>query len=308
MTRRGIAGLDDDDLDEELDTGGGDSGAGAIPAQAAETEQVLAQGRPRPALTLADLPDPVETEASGPLTAEEEEILQLCMRGIAQFKDSWWVNAKALANVNGRRLYRKTHATFQEFAREHFGKSSSSAYEEITAYAVGELLSARADTPFESPSNALSARADIGKKAAVALNPITKERGAEVSVAVHETIVDAAGKRVPVRAIKGIVQQIARESDKAPLTDEQLLERARQLAAEDAGAPKVSAGQDQGQGGGEAPALAALRAAVDTLKDVHGAFAPAKVAQAREAAAEDAERLLGEARGWAQKVLDRTDR
>ncbi|MEU4265597.1 hypothetical protein ACYCCF_30630 [Streptomyces argenteolus] len=191
---------------------GQQSGLPEVPSSVSGGPDALvtfAQGRADKAMTLADLPDSVETpEASGDLNAEEEFILGLCMKGIRQFENAWWVMAKALANVNARRLYRKTHPSFEAFARDTLNKSRPMAYEEITAYAVGELASARADSSFEGNSNNVSTRADIGKKAAIALNPITKAYGPEVAVAVHETIVDASGKSVPVKALTGVVKQL----------------------------------------------------------------------------------------------------
>ncbi|MET8502898.1 hypothetical protein [Streptomyces microflavus] len=193
----------------------------------------FAQGRAEKLMTLADLPDPVDTPAAtGDLSADEEEILALCMRGIKQFEDAWWVMGKAMANISSRRLYRKTHATFAEFARDIFKKSRPIAYEEMTSYAIGELLSARADKAFEEDSNGMSARADtpvIGKKAAGALNPITKDYGPEVSIAVHETIRNATGETVTVKALTGIVQQLPRKRDEE-LTQEELTARARKAA------------------------------------------------------------------------------
>ncbi|MFI8008265.1 hypothetical protein [Streptomyces sp. NPDC086010] len=193
----------------------------------------FAQGRPEKVMTLADLPEPEENpHATGDLSAEEEQLLALCMRGIKQFEDAWWVMGKAMANISSRRLYRQTHASFAEFARDVFKKSRPIAYEEMTSYAIGELLSARADTPFEGKSNGVSARADtpvIGKKAAGALNPITKDYGPETSIAVHETIKDATGT-VTVKAITGIVQQLPRKQEQE-LTQAELTARVREVAA-----------------------------------------------------------------------------
>lgn len=112
-------------------------------------------------MTIADLPEPIETpHAAGDLSDEEEQILALCMRGVRQFEEAWWVMGKAMANINSRRLYRKTHASFEDSARDTFNKSRPLAYEEMTSYKIGELLSARADKVFESESNDLSVRAD----------------------------------------------------------------------------------------------------------------------------------------------------
>ncbi|MEU0023349.1 hypothetical protein ABZ173_37615 [Streptomyces rochei] len=260
----------------------------------------FAQGRPEKMMTLADLPEPIETpDATGDLSEDEEQILALCMRGIQQFEDAWWVMGKAMANINNRRLYRKTHATFADFAREVFGKSRPSAYEEMTSYAIGELLSARADRAFEGKSNGVSSRADtpsITKKAAGALNPITKDYGPETSVAVHETIKDATGQTVTVKALTGIVQQLPRKQDQE-LSQEQLTALVRELA--------VKAGNERQTSDSQASAVAALRIAVKQLEDAHRALAPARVKKALEEDASGAATLLADAKSAAERAAAR---
>ncbi|WP_351233289.1 hypothetical protein [Streptomyces sp. NPDC002133] len=264
----------------------------------------FAQGRAEKMMTFDDLPDPVETpDASGDLSHEEEQVLDLCMRGIKQFENAWWVMGKALANINARRLYRKTHNTFEDFCRDVLNKSRPTAYEEMTSYPIGELLSARADKSFEAQSNGMSARADttIGKKAAAALSSITQDYGAEVSVAFVETVQDAAGKKVPVKAITGLVQQLPRRQDHE-LTPEELLARARQLVTK-AMNPE---GESEGAGfAGVSPALACLRDAVSDLRAAYQKLTPAKVKQALADAPEEAAELLTEAERAAIRVSNR---
>ncbi|MGW1044770.1 hypothetical protein [Streptomyces sp. NPDC002547] len=258
-------------------------------------------------LTFADLPEPVETpEATGDLSEEEEQILALCMRGVKQFEDAWWVMGKAMANISARRLYRKTHTTFADFARDVFNKSRPIAYEEMTSYAIGELLSARADKVFEENSNGVSARADIpsiGKKAAGALNPITKDYGAETSVAVHETIKDTTGTTVTVKAITGIVQQLPRREEKE-LTQDELTALARELAANTA-KPGSEGQQEQAHDEGTTVALDALRSAVTQLKAAHRALAPASVKKALEENPDESMKILASARETAVKAASR---
>ncbi|MEV6080977.1 hypothetical protein AB0L80_38650 [Streptomyces sp. NPDC052069] len=260
----------------------------------------FAQGRAEKPLLLADLPDPVETpDAMGDLSEEEEQILALCIRGIRQFEDAWWVMGKAMANISSRRLYRKTHATFADFAREVFQKSRPIAYEEMTSYAIGELLSARADKAFEGKSNDVSARADIpviGKKVAGALNPITKDYGAEASVAVHETIKDATGKTVTVKAITGIVQQLPRKEERE-LTQDELTALAREVAAN---TPRTGDGV-------QPSALDVLRSAVTQLEAAHRALAPAGVKKALELDAAETAKVLASAKTTADKAAARAN-
>ncbi|MEU6332047.1 hypothetical protein ABZ851_33045 [Streptomyces sp. NPDC047049] len=270
----------------------------------------FAQGRAEKMLTFADLPDPVETPgATGDLSQEEEEILALCMQGIKQFENAWWVMGKAMANINARRLYRKTHRTFEDFAQDIFNKSRPLAYEEMSSYAIGELLSARADKAFEGNSNDVSARADIpviGKKAAGALNPITKDYGAEVSVAVHETIEDTTGQKVAVKAIKGIVQQLPRKAEKE-LTQDELTALARELATAQPQDGRESGGRqgESERASRDTPALDALRAAVSELESAHRALAPAKIKKALEENPDQAAKILADAKATADKASNR---
>ncbi|MEU7158903.1 hypothetical protein [Streptomyces chrestomyceticus] len=304
------------------------SAAGTLPGQQGSTlpevpstfsngvstqpEVSFAQGRAEKMMLLSDLPDPVETpEATGDLSQEEEEILALCMRGVKQFENAWWVMGKAMANINARRLYRKTHATFEDFARDVFDKSRPLAYEEMTSYAIGELMSARADRAFEDNSNKVSARADItiGKKAAGALNPVTKDYGPEVAVAVHETITDATGKSVPVKVLKGVITQLPRKKEQE-LTQEELTTLARELATKQEQLTRdadSNGKQTENRQPEPSAALTGLRSAVAQMQAAHRALAPAKVKQALQDAPDEAARLLTEAKQYADKVKNRAD-
>lgn len=276
----------------------------ALPGGFGGTVVTFAQGRAEKMLTFEDLPDPVETpDATGDLSQEEEEILDLCMRGVKQFESAWWVMGKAMANINARRLYRKTHATFEDFAQDVYRTSRPAAYEAMTSYAVGELLSARADKAFEEDSNDVSARADtpaIGKKAAGALNPITADYGPEVAVAVHETIKDATGKTVPVKAIKGVVRQLPRKSEQE-LTQEELTALVRELAT----TPSTGGSGSPKEATSATPALDALRTAVDQLESAHRALAPAKIKKALEEDPERTTKILADAKATAVKAAGR---
>ncbi|MFE3995149.1 hypothetical protein ACFXPW_26140 [Streptomyces goshikiensis] len=263
----------------------------------------FAQGRPVKMMTLADLPEPIETpDAAGDLSEEEEQILALCMQGVQQFEDAWWVMGKSMANISSRRLYRKTHPSFEAFAQDVFRKSRPIAYEEMTAYAIGELLSARADKAFEGNSNGVSARADIpsiGKKAAGALNPITKDYGAETSVAVHETIKDATGKTVTVKALTGIVQKLPRKEERE-LTQDELTALAREVAAN---TPRTTPGKPAAAS--QPTALDGLRNAVTQLEAAHRALAPAAIKKALEEDADEAAKVLALAKAAADKAVAR---
>ncbi|WP_405590515.1 hypothetical protein [Streptomyces sp. NBC_01190] len=252
----------------------------------------LPTGRHEGTLALSDLPDPVETvDATGDLSEDEERILALCMRGIRQFEDAWWVMGKAMANINNRRLYRATHATFADFVQDVFHKSRPTAYEEMTSYAIGELLSARADTAHVDHADTAPAHQRvpaIGKKAAGALNPITKDYGAETSIAVHETIKEATRTSVTVKAINGIVQRLPRRDEKE-LSQEELIVLVRQLAS-DAPQPRQPVHAVQPS------ALDALRHALTQLQAALRWLSQADITKALEENADETARTLACAR------------
>ncbi|MFF8919006.1 hypothetical protein ACF08M_38355 [Streptomyces sp. NPDC015032] len=160
-------------------------------------------------------------------------------------------------------------------------------YEEMTAYAIGELLSARADAP------------SIGKKAAGALNPITKDYGAETSVAVHETIKDATGKTITVKAITGIVQQLPREEEQE-LTQNELTALVGEVAANP---PRT--GQENPKIEGRLSALETLRSAVTQLEAAHRALAPATIKKALEQDPDETAKVLASAKSTADKAAVR---
>ncbi|WP_141746790.1 hypothetical protein [Streptomyces agglomeratus] len=148
----------------------------------------------------------------------------------------------------------------------------------------------------------MSARADIpsiGKKAAGALNPITKDYGAETSVAVHETIKDATGKTVTVKAITGIVQQLPRKEERE-LTQGELTALVREVAAN---TPRN--GQEKPNAGGQPSALDALRSAVTQLEAAHRALAPANIKKALEQDADETAKVLASAKSTADKAAAR---
>lgn len=73
-------------------------------------------------------------------------------RGLKSFLDV----GSALAEIRDSRLYRQTHATFEDYCRERWNLSRPRAYEMIGA---AEVVSAIADTELPPPSNEGQARA-----------------------------------------------------------------------------------------------------------------------------------------------------
>ncbi|MGV9268088.1 hypothetical protein ACWDRR_25885 [Kitasatospora sp. NPDC003701] len=124
--------------------GEGQQEQGLVPA-GAPAEPVFAQGRPQPMLRLEDLPDPVDApDAEGPLSADEQERWDLCRQGFRQFKQAWYVAARALDIALRGRLWRADHDTAAEFIQAETGMSTSNAYRQMAGSEVAAILASPA--------------------------------------------------------------------------------------------------------------------------------------------------------------------
>lgn len=96
---------------------------------------------------------------------------QVIAAGLQTFVDV----GTALAEIADDRLYRTTHATFEDYCRERWGLSRSYAYRQIEAAGVVASLSSIGDTPM--PANVAQARELIGLDAATAVQVMTAVAG-----------------------------------------------------------------------------------------------------------------------------------
>jgi hypothetical protein len=78
-----------------------------------------------------------------PIPSRLGELEGVIERGLATFVD---VGA-ALLEIRDSRLYRESHATFEDYCRERWGLSTTFAYDIIISAKVVGQLSAIADTP-----------------------------------------------------------------------------------------------------------------------------------------------------------------
>lgn len=152
---------------------------------------------------------------SVPLTRDEEqELVQLeavIETGLAEFVKV----GNALAEINDKQLFRATHATFVEYAKDRFGLGRSHAYRVMdAARIVTELPSPIGDTiKFESQARAL---AGLPTKAAatVLIAAIDNTAGKPTAAA----IADARSKLVPELPDAPASVPI-RKRNRAPLPD-----------------------------------------------------------------------------------------
>ena len=103
------------------------------------------QGRPseRPAdlvITADMIPDPLKVDAAGDLTSVELHDLGVCERAVDNLATARWLAGKALQSIRDRKLYRHTHATFEEYVQDRWEMSERAAYQAIEEWPLAELV------------------------------------------------------------------------------------------------------------------------------------------------------------------------
>ncbi|ORT54200.1 hypothetical protein [Streptomyces sp. CB03238] len=282
------------------------------------------------------IPEPVELDRTGPLDAREQRDLERIHAARDHHQAAKWMRGKSLEAAFKRRLYRGEDGqrTRQQYLDDEWdGISESAAYLEIKEW----RLAAQIHETYEQPAPDSHVRALVS---------VAEEKGCEEVARWYAELRQhgkANGKRVTEKVVQNLAAYLTsgetgREIDALfappqlppPRTEKPPAPAGTDAAPESTGsddapgAPfqnfgmaeggdSAPAGLDTGQSESQeqdddqVPVLAGLRAAVAALVDAHTALEPTRVAQAREAAPEDVERLLGEARAWARKVLERVD-
>ncbi|MFI1386652.1 hypothetical protein [Embleya sp. NPDC020886] len=216
-------------------------------AQRTADAVVIAQGRPQPMLSVAELPEAIDSpDADGPLSVDEAERWELCRRSFEQFAQAWWVMATAMDVALRGRLWRRDYATAEAFIRDVAGMSTSNAYRQIAGARVAAILARPgplellAHPAFEQGSNTLSRARDSGpatvpegltisQRAAEALTPIRADYDDETAAVVYRAVAEATGRdSVPGTVIARIVRQLPRRADE-DLDHDALCELARIL-------------------------------------------------------------------------------
>ncbi|MFE3195866.1 hypothetical protein ACFXHA_43185 [Nocardia sp. NPDC059240] len=139
MARREIPKVEGTTVVLERGVAGGDSPATAhLPAgiAAAVAHPPVAVSAP-----VADIPEPYEQpDASGELTAAERGHLEACEAALDVLRVAFWRAGKALKVISAARLYRGTHATFEEYVVDRWQMQTSHAYRLISASTIAEPI------------------------------------------------------------------------------------------------------------------------------------------------------------------------
>lgn len=163
---------------------------------------VFANGRPQPATQYGDLPEPVDVgDKTGDLDAAEAELFHLCELALDELFTAERVAIRALANIHGRRLYRATHATFEDYCQERFDRGRLWAHRQIEALWVSEALFPMGNTvlPTTQSREIAPTLRDHGVEAAQEQYRTTAETGSVTGKRLRENRPTAKPERATVK-------------------------------------------------------------------------------------------------------------
>ncbi|MFI5987309.1 hypothetical protein ACIBEA_41370 [Streptomyces sp. NPDC051555] len=114
----------------------------SVPAQVGEVHPVAEAEAYRPQPFTPDLvPEPLEVETTGDLTAQETEDLTLCERAFVHADQAEWMRGKAAHAVRSRRLYRCGGRLWPEYCEEVLGESESEVNRRIQQWPLARAIS-----------------------------------------------------------------------------------------------------------------------------------------------------------------------
>jgi hypothetical protein len=144
------------------------------------------------------LPTPYEAISDSPnLVDVERNDLAACEAAIDSLRVAFWAAGKALQVVRDARLYRGTHATFEEYVEDRWQMSRAYAYRLIQAWPLAEALSPIGDKI-------------INESQVRELIPLASHHGTDAAVTVYRTVVETNGVRVTADVLKGAVSVLPR--------------------------------------------------------------------------------------------------
>jgi hypothetical protein len=154
------------------------------------------------------VPAPYEAFSDSPnLIDTERQDLAACEKAIDGLRLAFWAAGKALQTIRDARLYRATHATFEEYVETRWQMSRSYAYRLIQAWPLAEALSPIGDTAL----NEAQVRAVL---------PIANQHGHEAAVTVYGAVASVEGVALTATVLADVVQQIRDRFDPATAADE----------------------------------------------------------------------------------------
>ncbi|GIH97863.1 hypothetical protein ACFFMN_27970 [Planobispora siamensis] len=164
-----------------------------VDTSAAATPLETVPPDPQPATAEAPVvPDPYEAVAEGALTERERADLATCEAALDVLRIAFTQAGKALQVIRDARLYRDTHATFEDYVADRWQMSRPQAYRLINAWPLAQRLSPIGDK-------------DLNESQVRELLPLAAKHGAEAAETVYRTVVKTDGVKVTAPLLKGAV-------------------------------------------------------------------------------------------------------
>lgn len=142
-----------------------------------------------------DLPEPYESDATGPLSRKERDLLGRCESAIETAAKAFIVGGQALEVVIKGRLWREEHDSPEEYLASRWNMSVPHAYRWINAWRLGRRL-----YPIGEKINEAQVRE---------LLPLAKLYGKthaeDAAVVVYETVVKTDGAQVTAATLHDVV-------------------------------------------------------------------------------------------------------
>ena len=159
--------------------------------EAASQDTARATPSPIAAVSAAALPDPYTATGADQLTGREQTDLTTCEAALDNLRIAFWAAGKALQVIRDARLYRNTHATFEEYLADRWDMSRPQAYRLIDAWPLAERLSPIGDKINESQVRELL--------------PLAARHGADAAETVFRAVAETNGAHVTAAVLHGAV-------------------------------------------------------------------------------------------------------
>jgi hypothetical protein len=154
------------------------------------------------------VPAPYEAFSDGPnLVDTERADLAACVKAIHGLRVAFWAAGNALQTIRDARLYRTTHATFEDYVEQRLQMGRSYAYRLIQAWPLAEALSPIGDTAL----NEAQVRAVL---------LIADQHGQEAAVTVYGAVASVEGVEFTATVLADVVKQIRDRFDPATAVEE----------------------------------------------------------------------------------------
>jgi hypothetical protein len=142
-------------------------------------------------ITAQSLPAPYTATGQGQLSASEEADLVTCEAALDNLRVAFWAAGKALQVIRDARLYRNTHATFEDYVEQRWDMSRPQAYRLIDAWPLAESLSPMGDK--------------LNERQVRELLPLADRHGQDAAVTVYRAVAEADGIQVTAAVLHEVV-------------------------------------------------------------------------------------------------------